>query len=253
MCWSGEASAVLASVGLATTAYAAYKKEPTELWVCLGYFSLMELLQAYTYTVINDCAHPGNQIATLFGYLHIAFQPFFINAMSMHFVPKNVARKAAPWAYAFCFFSVIFMILQVYPFDWAGVCDPSRPLCGSRLCSVSGNWHIAWEVPTNGLCNWSTHSIFSGFPTYVIAAFFIPMLYGAWRITLYHLLLGPGLSHVLTNNYNEIPAVWCLLSIGILLLVVKTPIRKFMYVRNYGFIEKLMGSLKRGKQFNERT
>ena len=48
MCWSGEASTVLAVVGFAGTAYAAYKKEPLALWLCLGYFTLMEALQAYT-------------------------------------------------------------------------------------------------------------------------------------------------------------------------------------------------------------
>lgn len=238
MCWSGEASAVLASVGLATTAYAAYKKEPTVLWVCLGYFSLMELLQAYTYTVINECGNPANQIATLLGYLHISFQPFFINAISMHFTPKRIAQRVAPYAYGFCFFSVIFMIIQLYPFDWAGACYPTRTLCSEQLCSVRGNWHIAWNVPTNGLCNWSTNTPFAGFPTYVLAAFVLPVLYGSWRFTLYHLLLGPGLSRLLTDNYNEIPAIWCLLSIGILLLVVKTPLRQFMYVKNYSLFRK---------------
>jgi len=73
MCWSGEASTALAVVGIATTAYAAYKKEPAVLWITLGYFSSMELLQAFTYTVIDDCSSPSNQIATLLGYLHIAF------------------------------------------------------------------------------------------------------------------------------------------------------------------------------------
>jgi len=60
MCWSGEASAVLAVVGLGTTAYAAYKKEPAPLWIALGYFSLMELLQAFTYSVIDQCSLPSN-------------------------------------------------------------------------------------------------------------------------------------------------------------------------------------------------
>ena len=238
MCWSGEASAVLASVGLATTLYAAYKKEPAPLWIALGYFSLMELLQAYTYTVIDGCGLPSNQIATLLGYLHIAFQPFFINALSMHFVPKRVAEKVAPWAYAFCFFSVIFMIIQVYPFDWAGLCNEDRTLCGLRLCSVSGNWHIAWELPTNSIGDSFTYTPSHGFPTYLIAGFIVPLLYGSWRMTLYHAMIGPGLSHLLTDDLNEWPAVWCLLSIGILMLVVKTPVRKFMYVKNWIFWKK---------------
>lgn len=62
MCWSGQASAVLATAGLGTTVYAAYRKEPAAIWMPLGYFSLMELLQAFTYSVIDQCSLPSNQI-----------------------------------------------------------------------------------------------------------------------------------------------------------------------------------------------
>jgi hypothetical protein len=58
-------------VSITTTAYAAYKEEPVPLWMALGYFSSMELLQAFTYSVNDQCALPSNQIATLLGYLHI--------------------------------------------------------------------------------------------------------------------------------------------------------------------------------------
>lgn len=232
MCWSGEASATLAAIGLSTTVYAAYKKEPTPLWMALGYFSLMEALQAYTYSVINQCGNPANQIATLLGYLHICFQPFFINAVSLHFVPRPVREKVGKWAYILCFGSAIFMIIQLYPFPWAGHCDPGRPLCGDVLCSVRGNWHIAWIVPTNGICNSMTYW-FDGFPTYVIVGFILPVLYGAWRITLYHYAMGPFLAWMTTSNLNEWPAVWCLLSIALLTIVVKTPIRRFMYQKQW--------------------
>lgn len=233
MCWSGQASAVLASIGTITTIYAAWKGEPKALWVALAYFTGMEWLQAFTYSVIGQCFAPSNQIATLLGYLHVAFQPFFINALCMHFIPQRVARKVAPWAYAACFFSVVFMIIQLFPFEWAGHCNPIRALCGNQLCSVRGNWHIAWEVPTNGIGNSFSGRPAHGFPTYAFAAFIVPLLYGSWRMVIYHLVLGPVLSHALTDNINEWPAVWCLLSIGILVLVVKTPVRQFMYVKQW--------------------
>ncbi|WP_221896806.1 hypothetical protein [Bathymodiolus japonicus methanotrophic gill symbiont] len=41
MCWSGEASAVLAVAGLGTAAYIAVKGESKELWIPLIYFALM--------------------------------------------------------------------------------------------------------------------------------------------------------------------------------------------------------------------
>ena len=48
MCWSGEASTLLATAGLGTTVYAATKGEDKSLWMPLGYFSLMEALQAFS-------------------------------------------------------------------------------------------------------------------------------------------------------------------------------------------------------------
>lgn len=237
MCWSLEASLTLATVGLGTTAYTAYKKQPTVLWLTLGYFSLMELLQAYTYAYLGQCFAPENQIATLLGYLHIAFQPFFVNALSMYFIPAEVRERIKIPVYAFCLFSAIFMLIQLYPFEWAGVCDPRRPLCGEVLCSVRGNWHLAWLVPTNGIGNSLVDHWFplfrSGFLTYPLAAFFLPVLYGSWRFTIYHYLMGPFLASQLTDNINERPAVWCLLSIGFLILVMKTPIRNWLHVKNW--------------------
>ncbi len=236
MCWSGEASTVLAAVGLGTTAWAAYKKEPTVLWLCLGYFSLMEALQAYTYSVIDQCGDPGNQVATLLGYIHIAFQPFFINAISLYFIPHVAARKIAPAAYILCFFSAVVMMLHLYPLQGLSLCEIGRPLCGDELCSVRGNWHIGWKLPLNHWYDaWMIDLdpiIRSLYIPYIFVGFVLPILYGSWRITLYHMLLGPGLAALLTDNHNEWPAVWCLLSIGILLIVVKTPIRQWLFVRH---------------------
>lgn len=229
MCWSFEASATLATLGFAATGYAAAKREPPALWVPLGYFSIMEGLQTYAYLVLNDCAQPGNQLVTYLSYLHICFQPFFINALSLHFIPQPVARRIAPWAYALCFASSLVMLTQLYPFSWAGQCLAGTALCGQRLCSVAGNWHIAWEIPSNDLLrNW-----WGVFPTYIVTAFTLPALYGSWRITLFHLVTGPIFAYALTGNMNEWPAVWCLLSVGLILLIVFPPIRRQLRVESW--------------------
>ena len=100
MCWSGEASGVLAVVGLSTAAYVAIKQgESKELWIPLTYFALMELLQAATYVYIDLCDNPSNQILTLLGYLHVAFQPFFVNMVAMYFIPESVKIKIRTTVY----------------------------------------------------------------------------------------------------------------------------------------------------------
>jgi hypothetical protein len=53
--------------------------------------------------------------------------------------------------------------------------------------------------------------------SYMFAAFAAPIIYGAWRMTIYHIIVGPALAMLLTTNKDEMPAIWCLLSIGLLL------------------------------------
>ena len=73
MCWSAEASFTLATMGFATVAVSAVQGEKKELFLPLLWFSLMELLQGFTYWWIDLCDSPPNQVLTLLGYLHIAF------------------------------------------------------------------------------------------------------------------------------------------------------------------------------------
>ena len=58
MCWSGEASGVLAAVGIETAVYVLKKGESLELSIPLVYFALMELLQDFTYIYIDECDAP---------------------------------------------------------------------------------------------------------------------------------------------------------------------------------------------------
>lgn len=226
MCWSGEASVVLSAIGVGTTLWAVYKKEPPELYIPLFYFTLMEILQAYTYSVIGQCQDPSNQIATLLGYLHIAFQPFFINCMGMYFIRKEVKAKIAPYVYTACFAATILMLLRVYPFQWAIPCEPGSLLCGLQLCSVHGNWHIAWEVPYN-------LSIFGGWSFYSTVGVLLPILYGSWKASIYNVMAGPFLAYLTTTNPNEQPAVWCLFSIGLIIILIKTPVRNMLFVNEW--------------------
>jgi Family of unknown function (DUF5765) len=242
MCWSGQASAVLAATGIAGAGYAALKRnpEPVALWGCLLYFSSMEALQAASYSVLNQCANPLNQVLTLFSYLHITFQPFFINAVALYFMPKDVASRVAPWVYTACFFSALVMLVQLYPFSWAGVCEAGHPLCGQMLCTVRGEWHLAWFVPINGIGNSLTHRGWLG-PSYILTAFVLPALYGSWRLSLFAYLAGPFAASLTTSNMNEFPAIWCLFSIGLCLTIIKTPLRRHLHiVTPYWRIGKLL-------------
>lgn len=227
MCWSIEASAAIGVVGAVTAAVGRARGEPRAIWLTLSYFTGMEALQAVSYLVIDACGSPTNQLLTWLAYIHIAFQPIFINLISMSFIPAEVRQRIAPAVYALCIGSAAFMFLQLAPFGWMVPCNVGSVLCGSQICAVTGTWHIGWEIP------YRTFSFFVGFPTYLLVGFALPVLYGSWRFTLFHFITGPLAAKLSTSDPNEWPAVWCLYSVGLILIAVLTPIRHWFFVNSW--------------------
>ncbi len=241
MCWSGEASAVLATVGISATVYIAKKGDSKELWIPLGYFSLMEVLQAGIYVFIDDCGNPWNQALTHLGYMHIAFQPFFANMVAMYFVPEKVKRRIQRPVYIICGIAAVLILAKMIPATSLGMCHVgTEGYCGPIACSFSGLWHIAWQLPLNGLMSGPVPFLF-GFESglhgyaYVLAVFFMPVIYGSWRLVGFHFLIGPFISYLTTNNPNELIAVWCLYSIALCLAVIKSPVRRYLHVTSWLF------------------
>lgn len=228
MCWSATASLAMVGLGGIATVVTFRRGEPKAIWLTVGYFTVMEALQAAGYAVVDQCGSSANQSITLLSYLHIVFQPFFINAFAMQLVPAPVRTRLAHTVFVLCGLSAAVMLLQLVPWNWAGTCRPGDVLCGPALCLTAGEWHIAWDIPYNGLLLPLENlvGIHSGFPTYMLAAFLLPLVYGAWRFVVFHAVAGPILASFLTSNPNEMPAIWCLFSIGLLLVSISPLIRR---------------------------
>lgn len=230
MCWSIWASVAMTVAGTAGAVYAYKKWQSKWLYVPLIYFTLMELLQAVSYPVVDQCWLPANEIVTVLAYMHIAFQPIFFNLIMMSFIPERIQKQIFPWVLSICFAATIVFLLRLYPFSWASMCDLWWYLCGRNLCTVSGNWHIAWEVPFNGIFKW--------IPVYIFPVLILPFLYGSWKAAGFSFLVWPVLARLLTDNPNEAPAVWCLFSIGLLLIVMNTRLRESLMVKDFFWWKK---------------
>ena len=234
MCWSLGVTAAMVGLGGAATAVTIRRGETPVVPLTLGYFTAMEALQVWGYLVIDHCGSPSNQTVTLLSVLHIVFQPFIINAFAMALVARPVSKAMQTLVFSLCAASSVLMLLQLYPFDWAGTCIPGSQLCAAQLCTVTGDWHQAWDVPYNGLLTGlplpDTVAML-GFPSYMLVAFLLPLLYGAWRLVLFHALAGPILASSLTDNPNEVPAIWCLFSIAIIVIALSPLVRRSMGLR----------------------
>ena len=221
MCWSGEASFTLATAGFIGAAVAAYRGDPVWRWAPLVYFSTMETLQGFTYGWIGQCGVEANYWLTVASYLHICFQPFFANMFNLSFFTREEQRQAW-WIWPASGIASLTMLTMFLLPNWPAHCIPgAQNLCGMMTCSYHGNWHIAWAVD---LSNLDPH-----FWTYWLAVFILPLFYRGWKFVLYHILLGPILASTLTNDLNEMPAIWCLLSIGFLLATHLQPINRWIH------------------------
>jgi hypothetical protein len=222
MCWSLGATAAMTGLGAAATVVLARRRAPTAFTAALAYFTAMEGLQVAGYLTLDQCTAPSNQTVAWLSIMHIVFQPFFINAFALELV--GASRRAALRVPVFlvCAAASLVMLMQLTPFDWAGRCAPGALLCGPEWCVSSGDWHLAWEVPYNGLLAGVAGFIGRdvAFPTYLAAVFLLPVAYGAWRFALYHALAGPILAGTLTSDPHEQPAIWCLFSIAIALIAL---------------------------------
>lgn len=223
MCWSETASVAMVVAGGVGTVVTLKRGAPKAIWITLGFFTLMEALQAAGYAVVDRCGTTANQTITILSYLHIAAQPLFINAFAMAIAPSEISGRMRQWVWILAASASIMLLLRLVPIDAAGTCKPGEVLCGQSWCLRSGEWHIGWEVPLNGLP--SHLGITLQFPSYLLAVFLLPIIYGAWRFVLFHAVFGPLLAASLTNDPNEMPAIWCMFSIGILAISISPFIR----------------------------
>ena len=228
MCWSMEASVGMVVVGAVATSITYRRGDPRAIWLTLGVFAIMEALQVAGYRVVDQCGAVSNKSVTVLSYLHIVIQPFFINAFAMELIPDVIKRRVRVGVFTICAVSSLVMLAQITPVPQLGECQPGGTLCADRWCTVTGDWHIAWEVPYNGLLVGVERifGIYSGFPTYMFAAFILPLIYGAWRFVIVHAVAGPILAANLTTDPNEMPAIWCLFSIAILLISLSPMVRQ---------------------------
>jgi hypothetical protein len=213
MCWTAAASAALGATGVGTAIYLNNKGEPKAFTIPLAYFSLMEFIQFASYASIDHCSFTANTALTFVSWVHIAFQPFFLNMFLIRGVRKKVSAFAKRTAYAVSLLVAAILLLKIVPFAPESLCSPGQSLCGTTMCTVSGNWHLAWSIPYYNFP-------FPGdaFIYYAFAVFLVPLFYGAWLGVLRTFLTGPLLAYILTGgNPLEWASVWCLFSVGLIL------------------------------------
>jgi hypothetical protein len=209
MCFSENMSLAIGLTGILASLY--FYKKNIYASIGIGYFALMEVLQFFQYKVINQCNNKYNKFLTILGYLHICFQPLFINIWLFAFTtnPNFIFLYMA-------FFAGLLLASRLFFVKDHELCDgKNEPLCGKTTCTFSGERHLAWNLRLRAPGkNWFTPSIalhFFMWVTPILVMFQIKPL-------LAMLLTGPYLGILLTDNIHEQPAIWCYTGISQMLV-----------------------------------
>ena len=205
MCFSEKISLLIGLIGLSSSIYLYNINKYASIGI--GYFALMEILQYFQYKYINKCNNNYNKLLTIIGYLHICFQPLFVNIWLFAFT-KN-PNYTFIYLSLFAGFLLASRILFVSDEE---ICDTNNePLCGYNTCSFSGKRHIAWNVRLRAPGkHWFTPSIGLHFFLWVIPV----ITTFQYKPIIAMILTGPYISYLLTNNIHEQPAIWCYTVIG---------------------------------------
>jgi len=147
MCFTQSMSFSFAVIGMILS-YLMYTNKYYYVSVGILFFSLMELLQGLQYFYIDKCDNYMNKLLTYIGYLHICLQPLFISIWLFEFIDnKKQNYDYLKFIIGICLAGAILLLSRVFILHENTLCDTqTEPLCGEKTCSLSGKYHIIWNI-----------------------------------------------------------------------------------------------------------
>ena len=201
-------------VGIIAT-YVFYKMMNWQLAFCIFYFTLMEIIQAIGYLVIDDCNNIINKFMSYLNYIHISFQPavfvFFYYSLMNFFKLPNITQSAFKVINGIALICGLFFLSRLFPISKYNL-QSNCALCGKKPCVKSGKHHLKIEMPLRKEPEYLTPSIFVHF-----LFFFLPPLFMGKCAIIIDLFIFIGL--LMINSFSnstpeEISTTWCLFSIA---------------------------------------
>eukprot|EP00775_Hariotina_reticulata_P012065 gene12064-12206_t len=246
------------AIGLATCCILLVRGRSLKYVSLTAYFTAMEVLQFLQYQVTDRCDSKWNQLLTLLAYIHVAFQPLVWNEFVfglpqpafckriistavdpvMHWVVRRLSLaaslllvlKATP-AFLQLFGLNSSALLQHLPVAQlssylqpieTGCIQHPEMICGPRLCSMQGKFHVGWSVPSLPHSYYIPSAFLHGF------FFFVPALVlggpSQRALATAAFVTGPLLTEVILGGDEEArryewASIWCMFSLGQVLLL----------------------------------
>lgn len=122
------------------------------------FLSVMELLQALSYPLMDQCDNFWNQLLTFLSFTHICFQPIVLN-----YLAANEYKHIPAYYERYLFSCRLSALWGVWMFargvsEMSGITKSNMPdeckftyanefIRGTNLCTYRGRLHLGWSVP----------------------------------------------------------------------------------------------------------
>jgi hypothetical protein len=233
MCFSGQASAFFAAVGLFSAWWVYSRTSNMELASGIFFFFTMEFLQAIQYLFLADnmyspvCETTINKVLTLLGFLHICLQPYFCHVINCSLTKSEKYRDRYAVIKRLCLIGGFMLFARYFlsfipSLNTMDVSDNKSTewLRGDNLCTFKTQtmWHLGWSVPMADPSYYVPGAAIHSF--LMFAPFFA--LYEKKGMVLQGVFLfvfGPGMASMISPNLMEQASIWCFFSIAQVIIV----------------------------------
>jgi hypothetical protein len=173
------------------------------------FIAIKEFIQYLLYKYLDTC-NDVNKWLSVAAWIHISWQPFFVNLFASAFAPNK--QNEYNIVLSLCIvFAIINMTrireLSIF-FKDEDICDnkgDTNKLCQNKTCSIEGQYHLAYGFKLiSADTNVYTPSIFM----HLFLMFIPAMILGPRSIALVNGIIAilPGLFII---KSGEVAAVWC--------------------------------------------
>jgi hypothetical protein len=174
----------------------------------LIFLAMKDLIQGLLYHYNNN--EKAKTILTSFSWLHICFQPLFVNLFMSYFSKENTYYWNSILIVSFIF--GLYLITTLNEFDIQNDKDcikknEKNDFCSPHTTSYMGKYHIAYKFSRD------KDDIL--FPIIYLISMFIPALFTKSRILIIIWALVYSFTYLFFNDVGEgeQAAIWCFLSI----------------------------------------
>ena len=217
MCFNIISSSVMAIIGIIATVYS-YLRLNNLVAFGIFYFTLMEIIHIFGYTVINNCDNILNKSLAYLNYIHISFQPFiftlFVYGLLRFHNLTNVKFENFKIVLGLSLVASLFMFSRLFGNKTNFDCN----LCSKKACVSSGKHHLKIATPLRTTPEYFSPNLFVHFLFFFIPALFLGK-YGIF-MSIFIFATFVALVKGLKVQAIEGATIWCLASVGQLIFLI---------------------------------